>query len=116
MNIGLSSYAYLAGGGLVLKLLPDSDLRAGERRISRVKTLDGGVVITDSGFAHGDRTLRANVYSSKTLWEKLWALFQAASLVVISDDDGCFTGGLQNIKDQGDKIALEILLKEKISA
>ena len=115
MNIGLASYNYLANGGIILKLMPDSDIRGGERRVSRVKTLDGGVVITDSGFAHGDRTLRVSVYSSLSLWQKVWALFQGASLVVISNDDGCFTAALNNVVDQGDKIALEILLKEKIS-
>jgi len=114
---GIASTTAASAGSFLLTLLPESDLRAGTRRVSRTKTLDGGVVITDQGFAHGDRTLRLVARSSETLWAALWALFQTAALqVTVSLADGCFTGSLDQISEADGKIKLSVLLKEKISA
>jgi hypothetical protein len=115
-KIGIASKVYMADGGFLLTVLSDAQLRAGTRRVSRTKTLDGGVVITDSGFSHGDRTLSISIPSSASLWARLWAFFQAALLITISIDDGCFSGAPDNIQDNGDKIIMNILVKEKISA
>jgi hypothetical protein len=115
-KIGIASTTYLADGGRILTPLPDTDIRGGDRRVSRTKTLDGGVVITDSGFAHGDRTFKINVSPSATLWAFLWSLFQTASVLFVSTDEGCFSAVASDVRDQGDKIALEILVKQKLSA
>lgn len=114
-KIGIASQLFNASGAYMLDILPDADLRAGQRRISRSKTLDGGVVITDSGFAHGDRTLRINVKSSLVDWQGLWALFQDTALIYISMDDGCYSGVMESLADKGDKIAMTIFLKEKLT-
>lgn len=116
MNIGISSQTYLSNGGAVVNPLPDSDLRRGERRVSRVKTLDGGVYITDSGFAHGDRTQKLYVaHRGQAMWNALWTIFRGAPAIYLSTEEGCFSAALANIADEGDKIVLEILLKEKLS-
>jgi len=115
-KIGIASQTYMADGGFLLTLFPDTQARAGSRRVSRTKTLDGGVVITDSGFAHGDRNISISIPSSSSLWARLWALFQTALLITISMDDGCFSGAPDNIQDNGDKIIMNVLIKEKISA
>ena len=112
---GLSSTTYLADGGFILSPLPDSDLRTADRRISRTRTLDGGIVLYDSGFSHGDRTLRINLSSSQTLWDRLWTLFQAATLVTLSLNDGCYRGAFAGIVEGDGRIPLRIMLKEKIS-
>lgn len=112
---GLASTTYLADGGFILCPRPDSDLRTADRRISRIRTLDGGVVLNDSGFAHGDRTLRISLSSTQTLWDRLWALFQAATFITMSLDDGCYRGAFSDISEGDGRISLTIMLKEKIS-
>ena len=114
--IGISSTTYLPGGGVMVEPLPDSDLRRGERRVSRVKTLDGGVHITDSGFAHGDRTQKLRVaHRGQAMWDTLWAIFRDAPSIYLTTEEGCFSAALSNIADEGNKIVLEILLNEKIA-
>ena len=115
-KIGIASKVYMADGGFLLTLLSDTQARSGSRRVSRTKTLDGGVVITDSGFAHGDRALRVSISSSASLWARLWTLFQTAVMITISIDEGCFSGAPDTIQDNGDRIVMNILIKEKISA
>ena len=114
--IGISSQTYLSGGGVIVEPLPDSDLRRGERRVSRVKTLDGGVHITDSGFAHGDRTHKLHVaHRGQEMWNTLWTIFRSAPAIYLTTEEGCFTAALSNIADEGNKIVLEILLQDKIA-
>ena len=112
---GLASSTYMEDGGFILTPLPNSDLRAAERRVSRVRTLDGGVVLNDSGFSHGDRTLRIRISSSRALWDRLWALFRTAATVTLSLDDGCYRGALSGITEAEGRIELNILVREKIS-
>jgi hypothetical protein len=115
-RIGLASQIYLADGGFALKPSADSRIRSGSRRVNRTKTLDGGVVITDSGYADGDRTLDLYVISSATVWTQLWTIFKLATLVTVTTDDGAFSGAMEAINDNGDYIAIRILIKERISA
>lgn len=117
MNIiGLASYSYLADGAVILPALPKTDIRKGERRTSRTKTLDGGVVITDSGYADGDRTFTIEVKSSLSMWNKVWAIFKSSTLITVTTDDGAFSGSANSIKDDGTMIVIEILLKAKLSS
>ncbi|MEM7778672.1 MAG: hypothetical protein AAF732_24090, partial [Pseudomonadota bacterium] len=44
-------------GHLVIRLLPGQNLGSIERRTEKSRTLDGGVVVNDRGFTHGDRTI-----------------------------------------------------------
>jgi hypothetical protein len=37
-------------------------------------------------------------------------------MITISIDEGCFSGAPDTIQDNGDRIVLNILIKEKISA
>ena len=117
MNIiGIASSSYLADGAAILSVLPKTDIRKGERRVSRTKTLDGGAVITDSGYADGDRTFTLEIESSLAMWQKLWAIFKAATLLTVTTDDGCFSAAASSIKDDGNVITIETLIKAKLSS
>lgn len=117
MNIiGLASYSYLADGAVILHALPKTNIRQGERRTSRTKTLDGSVVITDSGYADGDRTFTIEVKSSLAMWTKVWAIFKSSTLVTVTTDDGAFSAAVNTIKDDGNMIVIEILIKAKLSS
>jgi hypothetical protein len=114
-KIGISSAVYLEDGAVIITPLPDSDLRALSRRISRVKTLDGGVVVTDSGYAHGDRDFIINIESSKTMWDALLAIHEVTTLVYISTDEGVFSACWDKLRDVGDVISMKFIIKGKIS-
>lgn len=114
-KISIASQEYLADGHITIDPLPDTDTRTADRRVSRVKTLDGGVVITDSGFADGDRTLKISAPSSAATWARIWNIHKNAARLVIVTDDGVFTGYAGPLRDAGDRITWDILLEEKLT-
>jgi hypothetical protein len=115
-RIGVASRTYDLDGAVMLVPLPgDTAIRAGERRVTRTKTLDGGCVITDGGVSAGDRTFDVVVQSDRTLWGLLWALFQAAQWVTVTTEESCFLAKLQRISEQDGKISMNILIKEDLT-
>lgn len=83
--------------------------------MSRTATLDGGVVITHSGFAHGDRTLRIKAVISQEQADALWVLHTTETLLIVAVKDGVFYCAIQDLQlDHGD-CRITILIKEKLS-
>lgn|SRR5574343_198663 len=113
--IGLASQLMNESGDFVLSVLPNTQLRENTRRVQRRKTLDGGVVITDGGFAHGDRTLQVQIASTEALWAALWAFFQTALMVTVATEDGCYLAALEDMSERDGVIGIKILLQEIIS-
>lgn len=113
--IGIASELWMPEGAFVLTALPD-DIRRADRRVNRQKTLDGGVVITDGGYADGDRDMAFRVPSEETLWNALWSFFQTASLVTVSVADGCYLAALKRIREASGVIHIEVMVKHKLSA
>lgn len=52
---------YDPDGDLRLAISGDTDLEAITRRVSRTATLDGGAVLTDTGYSAADRTFLVNL-------------------------------------------------------
>ncbi len=113
--IGLASSTYLLNGAVLMKPLPaNTDIRSAERRVSRVKTLDGGCVITDGGISAGDRTLNIALQSSKTLWDVINGIFKNTSWVTVSTDESCYLAKISNISEADGKITINILIKQDL--
>lgn len=115
-KIGLASSLYHSEGALMLDPLPeDTKIRENSRRLTRTKTLDGGVVITDGGFSHGDRTLEIAVSSTSALWQILWAVFQSASWITLSTEEACFLAKMEDLRESRGQIIMKILISQNIS-
>ena len=116
-KIGLASRTYNTDGAMIINPLPqDTNVRDQMRRVSRTKTLDGGVVITDGGVSAGDRTFDIALASDNTKWGILQALFNNALWVTVSTDEACFLAKINNIAEADGKIRINILIKEKLTA
>ncbi|MBN1664834.1 MAG: hypothetical protein JW943_14635 [Deltaproteobacteria bacterium] len=114
--IGIASQQYDIDGAFIVSPSPEStSLRGGQRRITRTKTLDGGVVITDGGLSDGDRTLEIRIPMTRDLWLLLWALFSSAMWITVSTDEGCFLAKIETMTKAGAEIALTILVKEDLT-
>jgi hypothetical protein len=113
--IGLSSRTYMLNGAVLIKPLPgDTDIRSGERRVSRVKTLDGGCVITDGGISAGDKTFNIALQSSKTMWDLINGIHKNAQWVIVSTDESCYLAKIASVKEGNGKITINILIKEDL--
>lgn len=87
------------------------------RRVSRTKTIDGGVVIQDSGLSHGDRTFVVTISDlSQEIVDRVFYLIQAYSEIHIATEEGFFLGSLERFftKSTGEG-RLTILVKDKLS-
>lgn len=114
--IGLAPKYYDAEDiGFMFRPLPETRITENSRRITRTKTLDGGVVINDSGFSHGDRSFTVVVASTEALFDSLWQLFQDHAELICTTSEGAFAAHLQDIKNDSGKITMTILIEEKLS-
>lgn len=115
-KVGIASRLYLSDGAVMCQPRPeDTRLRENSRRTTRTKTLDGGVVVTDGGTSHGDRTFEIAVDSDATLWAALWAMFNIVSWVTVTTDEGCFLGVMDSLRDSDGKIIIKVLVSESLS-
>ena len=114
-QIGLASYSYDADGDImIVPLHEDTDIRSAERRLSRVKTLDGGVVITDGGRTAGDRTFSIACQSDESIWNTLRGI-AANSWVTVSTDEACFKGKVQKLSEKNGKISIEVMIESDLT-
>jgi len=113
--IGIASQLYDAVGSGVFTLRPESKITARTRRVSRTKTLDGGVVFTDGGYTDGDRNFTAIVEYEDSSWVLIRHLLEDCTLVVVSILEGCYLATLGAASLDKANIKISILLKEKLS-
>jgi hypothetical protein len=116
MNIiGISTLTVDTSGAVILEPNSNTKTKENSRRVSRTKTLDGGVVITDGGYADGDRTLEIHSNVTKTTWDKIWTIFENYTLIYVATEDGFFSGAIETAKYENNEALLTILVKEKLS-
>ena len=113
--IGISSPVQDSNGAVMVPLLADSKTRDLSRRVSRTQTLDGGCVITDGGFSHGDRTWEVVTRYEQSRWDALVHLAEDYSLVVIASAEGLFLGTISLLEPVDATIRFRVLLKEKLT-
>src|SRR5262249_29183490 len=86
------------------------------RRVIRTATLDGGAVVEDQGFAHGDRTWLIKAKVGESLAENLRYLVQTYGEVRAVTKEGVFRAAPDGLDErQAPFITLRLLVKEKES-
>lgn len=112
----IASETYDVLGYIVIDVLPASTFQAIGRRVSRSKTLDGGVAISDGGYAEGDRTIDIRwVNSTATIHAAISRLLLLYSRLVVSARDGVFLVAPEQYRP-GPESSLRLLVIEKLSA
>jgi len=104
-----------SGYSVIIPAHPEPDTRSA--RVSRTKTLDGGVHIHHGGVAAGDRTIKAKCYKAMPDADlsTLKSIFEDQTIVLISSRDGLFKGVISSLTDRYNKIELTLLLKESVA-
>jgi len=84
-----------------------------ERRVSRTKTLDGGVYISDNGYAVGDKTIIVTLKQpTKIMIDKIELLTTLNSEFILSTDQGVFLCVFNKIIYSTGNATLTFLVKE----
>lgn len=91
MIVSISAMEFDLQGVLVFRPLPDSSESEYTRRFNRVATLDGGVVVNDGGFSHGDRDITFRLKASPAQDATLRRLVRLYSRVRVSFKQGIYS-------------------------
>lgn len=92
-------------------------IRNASARVSRTATLDGGTVLTHSGFADGDMTFDVRTSAlTRAEAEALWGLFKDETGFTISCEEGCFEGAIQRLNLEPHPVRFKFYVKERLSS
>lgn len=110
--IGLAARGYDPRGALLLPHRDGTTLGDVNRRVSRVRTLDGGVAVTNRGHSPGDRTITLSFSGMpREVVEQARRMVRLHAFVTVSIPDGCFVGVPSEYAEQQE--ALTILITEE---
>lgn len=86
---------------LIKKYKLNSEIKSATARVSKIKTLDGGVVVNHNGFVDGDRKIDISAILSRANSDVLWDMFTGQTFVTVAIDDGVYNAVIKtvNIKD-----------------
>ena len=109
--ISLSSLSYDPIGHIQFRPLPSSKMNRIERRVNRVKTLDGGVSVRDTGHWSGDRTFVVE-WAVKSEFDEMLAkrLVAMHSQLRLANREGVFVGAPQDIEFENRRARLTFLV------
>ncbi|MFA5453482.1 MAG: hypothetical protein WC248_07905 [Candidatus Methanomethylophilaceae archaeon] len=115
MNIiGISTIIVNINGSIIIEPKGNSSLQSATRRVSRTKTLDGGVCITDSGYSYGDRTLDIRTNITKDIYDKIDNIFKNHALLYVSTNEGFFSAAIESLNYDSGEAILSVLVKERL--
>lgn len=84
------------------------------RSIRADVAIDNSVVVTDSGFSWGHTTFSFLIPYSKVHYQSLSAWLQAWPHLTVAKSDGLFQAILKSIRQNSNKIVIEIAITERI--
>lgn len=117
MRVFLSSPTFDIAGHVALDVFPRSAFHGVRRRVSRVATLDGGAVINDFGFSHGDTTIDLSwrpVDDAER--ESVARLIELYGRINIATRSGVYLAAPESYEPGPDEARLRLLVMSKLSA
>jgi hypothetical protein len=103
-------------GPLLIQEDATSNMVSESRRVSRTATLDGGVAISDMGYAHGDRTFQIKIKNAtRELIEKASYLHRNYPYLILANYEGVFLGAVASLALRNGELSITYLVKEKLT-
>lgn len=109
--------SYVATGPIIIRRLSNnSELRSGQRRVTRSSTLDGGIVVYHGGFtsADSDIVIATNELSAAQL-SILVGYLQDYTTLLLYQVDGAYKVTTQDYNVTDNSIRVRFLILEKVS-
>jgi hypothetical protein len=92
-QIGLSARIFDPEGAMLLPWSGDSETGSLSRRLTRARTLDGGVSVTNRGFTDADRTLTLSLAGQpEATVERVRRMLRLHGTITVTHRDGAYTG------------------------
>ena len=100
------------GDSLIINEKNNSQLYDATARVSRTKTIDGGVVVDHQGFVDGDRSLNINCDLTAAEELILRTLFENETIVHVATKNGFYAGAIERLRGDNGNIEFQVMLKE----
>jgi len=115
--ISISTSTVDNAGTIVFSESPETLLREPAARVTRKKTLDGGVYIDHSGVVDGDRTFTLSIASiTDSQHTTIVYLQRNYTSVRVSCRKGVFKGTIEKIRMVDGRADITILVEEKLTS
>lgn len=116
MLVALESFVFDPAGAIVIDALPDSELSASTRRVSRTATLDGNAALIDNGWTAADSTLTIEAHLTEAEEATIQRLIRVYPEVVCSTDGGCYLGVIEFVRrTTNGRIVISFLIQRALS-
>lgn len=107
--IGLAARTYDPEGAMLIPWRAGTEIDSITRRVSRVRTLDGGVSVTNRGHSPADRTVVISLMGQPlAMIERARRLLRLHGHITVSIRDGCFTGTPSDYNEQRQQLTVLI--------
>jgi len=115
-TVSICSAVFNANGASLFQASNDSSFGNMERRVSRVKTLDGGASIEDLGFNWGDVAWSIVIDNpSEVLANRFRFMCEYETTITVATNQGVFTASPNAVTFAGGKLTLTLTIKEKVN-
>lgn len=114
VTVSASSQDTTSQGSVTFKPRATSRLDGQTRRVAGYATLDGGRVLSDLGFQAADYSPSLDLDPDLTVVAAIKYLQENYAVIVLSTDQGCFTGAIRQIIKSGSRTRVDFELKERI--
>ena len=112
--ITLSATSFDPAGFIVIadhEIDGSSEIDSGSRRVTRTATLDGGVGVVDTGFAHADRTIRLTLSApSAAHYDAIARLAQLYPTLIITTHEGAWLCVIEDYRAVSGRLEITILI------
>jgi len=115
-TVSICSAVFNVEGASLFQASSDSSFGNMARRVSRVKTLDGGASIEDLGFNWGDVAWSIIVDDpSEALVNRFRFMTEYETTITVATKQGVFTASPGALSIASGKLTLSLTIKEKVS-
>jgi len=94
----------------------DSRLFETQARVSKTKTLDGGVVVVTGGFVEEDMAFIVNARMKKADVDILKSIYKTELYIIFSCEEGVFTCVIDSFSDKYGDVRMRVEVSDKLSA
>jgi len=108
--IFLSASTGLLGGTVLIKELPNSELKTNSARVSSFPALDGETVVVNSGATPLDSELKINARVTEEDETKLWALFYGFTSLILVAGRECYLVTIRSLKTNAGKLKMNLII------
>lgn len=113
--ISISAPSFDPIGNIIIQPLDASELEDIERRVSRIKTLDGGAVANDTGHSVADRTLNVTWRYTAADFELMKRFVQLYPRLLVSTPEAVFSAIPQRLTKRAGEASITLLVMQKLS-